>query len=414
MSKQKQLPHYDAVYDMAEATPDPLEADEKRIEDEIAAEFGADGESEWIVTVKQVNPLTKKQDTCFKMSPGELPGLFDRLKNEYGPGEYRAYVTRNGELKRNLAYRIAKPLASAAMQSAPSQISDLGRLLERQTEMIANLVRGGTPSPAPAPDPMAMFSSMMTALAGAKEMFSQPPAPQTNIKEFIEIITLAKDLTGDNGGGGKGVIDLLSELVRSPIAEEIAGQLKQERQTTQQLIARPVPPKPSPQIAPTQNTAPVPELFQFLDQATIAQLKSQTDFLVTRAAANSDPNLYAEILCDILPIEMIGAFFQRDDLMQSLVYLNPVVGQYPQWFEEMREAVNHILTAEADAEDNDADAMPPEINVPKREAGNSAALNTNGDTLRRGGGESDARNNAPVDARGKNKPGGARKGKGAH
>lgn len=413
MSKQKQLPHYDAVYDMAEATPDPLEADEKRIEDEIAAEFGADGESEWIVTVKQVNALTKKQDTCFKMSPGELPGLFDRLKNEYGPGEYRAYVTRNGELKRNLAYRIAKPLASATMQPAPSQISDLGRLLERQTEMIANLVRGGTPSPAPAPDPMAMFSSMMTALAGAKEMFSQPPAPQTNIKEFIEIITLAKDLTGDNGGG-KGVIDLLSELVRSPIAEEIAGQFKQERQTPQQLIARPVPQKSTTMIKPPQNNAPVPELLQFLDQATIAQLKSQIDFLVTRAAANSDPNLYAEMLCDILPVEMISTFFERDDLMPSLTYLNPAVGQYPQWFEEMREAVNHILTADGDAEDNDADAMPPEINVPKREAGNAAALNSHGDTLRRGGREGDAGNNAPVDARGKNKPGGARKGKGAH
>ena len=398
---QKQIPHFDGVIDMEMTPEDQLAADEQKIQDEIYSEFLADDKSEWIVTVNKVNPQTKKQQTCFKMSPGELPGLFERLRDEFGPGEYRAYVSKNGKVTRNLGYDIAAPIKKPETQT-PSQLSDLGRILERQTEMIANLVRGGNANaPAPA-DPLAMFTAMMGALGQAKEFFA-PAQTQggSSIKDFMEMLAFAKEIVADGGGGGRNAIDLAAEFFKSPIAGELAEQFRAQRTAPQiaenprpvaQLTARPVPASPTPGApAPQAPASPMPEILASLDQATLTQMKQQVDFWVTRAAKDSDPNLYAELFCDTIPLEFVAFFINRPDLMEAITFLNPAAAQYLVWFAELREAINHILTAEGDGDDKDGEAAEnPDVFEPIRQP---AAVHPNGDSIGAGGGGGDVGDN---------------------
>ena len=159
MANQRQIA-YDGVLD-AEYEENKLADDEAKIEQEILSEFSADGEqAEWRVVVKKVSEKTKKQDTCFIMSPDELPGLFERLKNEFGPGQYRAYVQRNGQTKRNLGYSIAKPMEGPLFPQQQSPIAEISRLIERQNEQLANIFSRGTPAAAPTADPFQQMAAI--------------------------------------------------------------------------------------------------------------------------------------------------------------------------------------------------------------------------------------------------------------
>lgn len=391
---QRQIPHFDGVIDMEMTPEDQLAADEQKIQDEIYSEFLADDKSEWIVTVNKVNPQTKKQQTCFKMSPGELPGLFERLRDEFGPGEYRAYVSKNGKVTRNLGYDIAAPLKKADAQM-PSQIGEIANLIARQNEQLANIMRG---TPAAPVDPMAMFTGMMGAIASMKEVFATPQANNagSSIKDFMEMLAFAKEIVADGGGGGRSAFDLAAEFLKSPIAGELAEQFKAQRGNAippsaplPQLTARPIPAQ-SPAPMPPQ-TSPMPEILASFDQATLAQMKQQVDFWVSRAAKDSDPGLYAELLLDTLPVEFAAFFINRPDLMEAVAFLNPAASQYPQWFAELRDAVNHILTAEGDAEDKDGEAAEnSHVFEPIRQP---AAVHPNGDPIGAGGSGSDVGDN---------------------
>lgn len=403
---QRQIPHFDGVIDMEMTPEDQLAADEQKIQDEIYSEFLADDKSEWIVTVNKVNPQTKKQQTCFKMSPGELPGLFERLRDEFGPGEYRAYVSKNGKVTRNLGYDIAAPIKKTDAQM-PSQIGEIANLIARQNEQLANIMRG---TPAAPVDPMAMFTGMMGAIASMKEVFAapQPANAGSSIKDFMEMLAFAKEIVADGGGGGRSAFDLAAEFLRSPIAGELAEQFKAQRSAPQSPVISPsrameIPalkgPITSTAQSPVISASPMPEILAEFDQATLAQMKQQVDFWVSRAARDCDPGLYADLLLDTLPTDFAANFIGRPDLIDGLAFLNPAVTQYLAWFGEFRAAVLNILT-DGDGGDDKGGAVAESNNV-SNQSGKSSAIGPDGNTIGPGRGGSDAGDHVAPRQRGK-------------
>ena len=375
-----------------------LMADREKEEAEIAAEFTQDHDAtKWKVKVCKIDDKTKDWEDCFYCTPEDFP-ILERLRKEHGPGVYRALVYRNGKIHRNMKYRVAPKVQPPENSFQGSPISDIAKLIERQNEQIANIMQRGNPAPVAAPDPVAQMGAMMTVMLQMKELMPAP-APATGVKDFIELLSVAKELSGD-GGNGKGVMDVLAELVKSPIAGEIADQFRAQRQSAPvdggTIRARQIPP------AQIVRQAPPTQLLANLDQPTLAMLKSRVDFWIAKAAKNSDPGLYAEVLLDDFSPEMVAGLVAHPELWPSIVALNPLAGQYQQWFAEFFEAVNQLLTSgeELEQDADDADESP---DVPSGTI-QAATSNPNVDPGRGSGGSGDAGNHAPVSPRGKKKP----------
>jgi hypothetical protein len=403
---QAQIPNFIDV----ESERDTLAEEERRVEDDILREFNADGqEVEWRIVVKKIDDKTKKQETCCHITPDELPGLFEYLKNEYGPGSYRAYVIRNGVTKHNLGYSIAKPLARPAGASHESAlVPQIARLIERQNEQIAQMTRGAPPAPAAPPfDPMAMMTSVLAALSQAKELFAPPPQSGgggSTLKDFMEMWSVAQEMAQDRGGGSTAG-EIFREFLKSPIAGELADAMRQQRVTGQRqaavaAAASPVAaiaargaPGAAPQMAmqyPAPSSAPIaenggeglPADLAELGDAEKAMLKGAVDYWVARADSGSNPGLYAELALDNYPVEVIRAVLLRPDLRQVAIGLNPRAAEQWDWFAEMIEEIRSLLTqAENDAH------LGGDVQQPGSQA---AASPPSVDPVRQGGGRGDA------------------------
>ncbi len=331
-----------------------------------------------------------------QVGPDKFP-IEDRLQKIHKGGHFIAMLFKNGKIWKNKTYRVEAP-SDAPRLEAPSQIADIARLIAQQNEQIANIMQRGTPAATPPVDPIAQMGAMMTVMLQMKELMPAP-APATGVKEFIELLSVAKELAGD-GGSGKGVMDVLAELVKSPIAGEIADQFRAQRQSAPveggTIRATPIPP------AQIVRQPPPTQLLANLDQPTLAMLKSRVDFWIGKAQKNSYPELYAEVLIDDFPPEMVAGLISHPELWPSIMALNPLAGQHQQWFAEFFEAVNRLLTGEGEPEQETDDAdESPDVSSGKIQA---ASPNPHVDPGRGSGDSGDAGNHAPVSPRGKKKP----------
>ncbi len=352
-----------------------------------------------------------QQSFVEQVGPDKFP-IEPRLQNLHKGGHFRAILFKNGTIWRNKTYRVEPP-AGAEKSEAPSQISEIARLIAQQNEQIANMLQRGAPMSAPV-DPMAMFTGMMAALAQAKEFFTPQNAGGANsLKDFMEMLAFAKELVADGQGGGRSAVDLAAEFLKSPIAGELAEQFKAQRaalpnQPPQTLIAGNPPqraPTPAAQMAALKEAAApeMPEILRALDQATLDQLRAQVNFWIGRAQANSDPGLYADLLLDTAPPGMVEIVLARPDVMELLRFFNPAVEHYRPWFDAM---LTFVLDAATELEPltNAGDAAHGANHVSPGEQG-AASLTIDGNPVGAGGNRSDVSDNVAARKGRKIKPG---------
>ena len=402
---------YDEIIDTV-AEENKLADDNEAVEKEIMTEFDSDGsEVEWRVKVKKVNQRTKKQETCFFMSPDELPELFDRLKREFGPGHYRAFVLRNNQVYRNLGYDIAAPIPAAI--GAPSQITDISNMISHQNEQIASMMSGNSPGTVQ-PDPMAQMTAMVGMMVQMKD-FLKPATPPNNFKDFLEMLQVAKEIQGDAQTTGKTVMDVLGDLVNSPIAQEMADQFKHQRSlpAPQSRINQAVASEPAvnlefsnekqlqenPQSSGdnASSGANTPEILAFLDTQTIQQIKTQILVWVDRAKANSDPALYAELALDTFPVDFIQQFLGRSDIKETIIHLVPAAESQWGWFEELTQHIDFMLTDDQDAGDKLEEINQNMANVPfEPDTVKSTPLDPDGNSVGESRSKSDVGNNERI------------------
>lgn len=345
-----------------------------------------------------------------QVGPDKFP-IEERLQNLHKGGHFRAILFKNGIIWKNKTYRVEPPSTPAPV-APPSQIGEIADLIARQNEQLTNIMQRGGPSAAPQ-DPVAMMTAMMAAMVQMKE-FLTPAQSQggSSIKDFMEMLAFAKEIVSDGGGGGRSAFDLAAEFLRSPIAGELAEQFRSQRTTPQTPGISPpraleIPALKGPMTATAMGQSPgilpppMPEILGSFDQATLAQMKGQVDFWVTRAARGSDPGLYAELLLDTLPVEFAASFINHPQLMEAITHLNPAAAPYLQWFVGLKDAVNHILTDDGEEAEKSGEAAES-LDVSRSSA---PAVNPHGNTVGPGRGGSDIGDHVATGQRGKNKPG---------
>ena len=277
----------------------------------------------------------------------------DDLRDVYNGGEFRLYVSKNGTLLKIIKVLVEPGLAKKepadAAASAPDVASvvreEISRALPRQREPA---------SAAPAPFDLSALPAIITAIAGAITALRPPPPPpvpvvapagadpNAMINMLLKGMDIMKDIKESSGGDGepKTLMGLMSDLIRSPMAQAAVAAMAQPQPATPKL------PAPRPQQPQQPTAAPEPPASTQEPTNMFAMYLSQ---LVKKAEAGSDPTLYAELILDQLPDEtIIELLNKKPSTMDFLIATVPQVANHRQWFETLVEVVARAFEDDAE------------------------------------------------------------------
>lgn len=333
-----------------------LETEDEEIELDILSEMNAaPGDTTYSYRVGRITGASSKgagEPILFKGDGTDVDKIYDRLRDEYGDGKYRIRIMKNGRMWKRFDMAIELPKTTARNPMAAPQ-SDMAAVLaaieksnERTLQLIERLAQRD-PLPATAPDnSLAMIDRVISIV----QKINPPRPPDDMAAKSVELILKGMDLADRAGGGReKGMFDLVSDLLQSPLLAKIA-----EGTQTPQIALPPRLPnrqviKPTPQ-ANGKDTPPAPEPTQ--EQMAAAQAQQMRNIVVmlnTRALHGSSFETYAEWAFDSLPPPLIMQLLAQPDPYQVLLAVAPEIAPQEQWFksliDDLRELVNDANAA---------------------------------------------------------------------
>lgn len=308
----------------------------------VTSEFDAD-ENDVTLKIKfhRVHAQKGKRAWLFDILPSELP-VMDRLRDNYGDGTYEASVFKNGTLYRKFQFDIERPKfpVNEQRQNGNSEISTvlaaIAQQNERQFQQLKELMMTKQVAPVTASfDPFAMMTSMMAAMAQMKNLVATPQqggmADQMTL--FLKGVEVAKELGG--GGGEKGLMDILSDLIKSPIVENAIASYASPVPTTPALPRPANPNQPQVTAQPTEGQKVNPQNIV---------VKQYINMLVDKAARQSDTDLYADFILDNVPENIIREHLAKETIIEDLSLIDPRVAQHAEWFKSLRDSIMVALT----------------------------------------------------------------------
>jgi len=339
---------------------------EKTIDEElksIFSEFGGDdNDVVFKIRVSRVMKDQGQEEICFYCIPAELP-IFERIKNEYGPGMYKIVVFRNNLKFKNRTLNIAAQLKQPVTKPESGEnmaaiLATMAEMQQRNFEQMQNLIamQSRIAQPAPAQQQTSLVE-LVTALSQLNGIMPKP-SENNSMDMLFKGMELMKDFAGDAGGGReKGLYDMLIEA-----AKTFGGPIVEMAKTTTAALPQPgaqqpggvaVPPgavmyTPPGQPGQLENAPPMAVQTEQVKQSEVDQmgmmLTMQVNNLVNQAAAGKDPALYADLIIDNMSEAQIREFLGQPDLKAFLVSINPNVSNYWPWFEKLQSEVMAGLT----------------------------------------------------------------------
>lgn len=336
---------------------DPLEIDaggagvaelEEDVDEELAQlrqELGEDLNRTRIVVHRVVQNGDPQR--CFSCPFSQF--YSDSIREQWGAGTYSYMVYVGNKLRTRGRISFAEPLAPPAPSTpASSPARDEARSLAdveirfeqrlereqaRHFEML-KLLTGNRPQL----DPLQMQQQLLQMLATVKELTggSSGGADRSSIELFLEGVKMAQKF----GGGGEGGTDW-GAIVASVV--EGAKALAHEQARAPRALSAPA----SSGAAPPP-TAPASSDQE--DEDMMGKLTKALQFLVRKAQAGANAELYADVAIDnigelpefVQPIVL--DYLKRDDCLERLIKLEPSVAQHREWFTQLVAEIRRVLS----------------------------------------------------------------------
>lgn len=376
----------------------------------MIAELGGSANAK--VTVHRVNK-NRTQSYVFACTPEEFS--LDTLRDQYGGGDFRLYITRNGQLIKggNRAISVEPrhvPMASQSIEApAAGGLAELTAIMrEFQAQQLAMMQAIARPpaSPFAGMDIPAVISAVTAAIS----VLRPPPAPMPPpaqvvdqsdraINMLLKGIELAKDLNS-GGGGERSMFDFALEAMKSPVvaaAVQAAGQppapQHQPQRPPQQRLPNPQAPQPpvvshAKHSAPVQTQPPASPMQPTPVPHPPSPIVKYMALLTAKAAAGADASLYAEMVLDNLDDEtIIGLLNREPNPLDALMADYPPANDHREWFESLIATIAAAYeddgTGDGEGDGDDADDVPESgasIGVGRHAPGDSAEIIPGGDS----------------------------------
>jgi len=305
----------------------------------------------------------KNLSFLFRTNPDEMTGgeIMERCRDNYGTGDYRVHIRDGARIVKNAPFSVEAKKEPDPAQAAGNSNMELITIMQSSNQNMMAMFQTtmaafaeafkGNQNQTPAIDPVAMQQSMIQSVAALKSMSEPKDESKSAVDMFVQGITLAKDLSPKDGEtNSSDILVKALEMFGGPMAEMAKANLPGQS----------VPGLPAPETAPNPMAPPQPTGDPQADADAKREyemgiqkivLKQQLQFLLRQAAANKDPELYAELLLDQAGEERVLAFVGQENAIDQLISLNGEVQNYRGWFEQLREAILE-LTAPDDASEN--------------------------------------------------------------
>lgn len=326
----------------------------------MTSEFGADKmDAEFAIKVYRVIEGKGELAWLFACVPSELP-IMQKLQDDFGGGRFEVRIYKNKKIFRRIPVVVSPPLKSK--EPVPPPQNDLTALVnaiatqqERQFNQLKEtlLQIAGRNTAAP-PDTMAMMGAMMGAMTQMKDFLAPAQNNSASISpdKMIDVLMKGMEIGRDSGGGGGGetnFLDIVKTALTSPLLLSAATQAVRPPATNPVSF-------PAPQIPGKTNANPVKITQPVETNKMNPIIQKNLNMLVTKAENDADPILYAEFILDNVPESMVRDFILRDNLIEELNKINPKVEQHKEWFLQLRNHIQAVLTGEGEGEDDSEDA----------------------------------------------------------
>lgn len=334
--------------------------------DNVLAEIGQ--ETQAAITVKRTKYANGKpcprEEFIYKTTPSAFD--IEDLRDAYGGGEFRLYISRNGKLWRNLPVAIAAPIKP---QEPPRQDnSDMKEFMREMTQrmeaqqnqmlqMVMTVLQSRSDSTAQSTDPVVMMNALMQNMLHMKEFLGTQSTGETSAKEQMEYllkgIELAKELNAGGEGNEDNAFSLLKETLRT-----FGGPIQRMVESTQKKIDAQTTRKPEQGNGAMDTAYPAntqsPVTGEEPDRMAMA-LRPHLQFLKAQAAKEKDPAFYAEVILDQIPDVYFPQFVEylsRPDLVDRLIQADPQIQAYRGWFESLRQHIVQIVNEDGTEEEH--------------------------------------------------------------
>lgn len=319
---------------------------------------GLAGASQAKITVYRI---VKNQQPAYVFECDPSSFSLDDLRDKYNGGEFRLYVSKNGQLWRNMRVFV-EPRQTSGHHEPPAPSTQMGEILSvmrdgfaQQAQAIrdtsANRVGiGGMFQGADIPAIISAAAAAITALRPPMP----PPAAESSVDKALDMFMRGMEIANgmrDSAPGDSSIGGMLREVLKSPVMAAAVQQMATPPQVPQQRL--PNPQAISHAKTPQPPAPPAPQQPQETDM-----LAYYLGFLSSKAANGADAELYAELVLDNLSDEQLDTLLaQGDSLIDHFVTLCPAVGNHREWFAKLIASVRSAMTDEPD------DSQPGVINA---------------------------------------------------
>lgn len=339
--------------------------------DSVISEFAGEKELSAKVKVYRVEKGEGKMGWVFDCLPAELP-ILERVRDEYGPGDYVSRLYIGSKLKKVFPFTIAAPMRAGLGQMQKQASGDVGALAEvikQSMDSFKELIVQNN-APQTQPSMLEMQTHFMTQMVSMKEMFGGGESKGSGVKDLREMMLLVEDLRGEkHDSEPKTIFDNLGELIDKALpalthAVEVGSSSRQ---------AKP---------AAIQQTSTDQKGEQ--EKMSLA-MKMQLGILCKMAAKNADPLTYANLILDQsdeAQLAQLVKFLESENWLENLTKVNGSVAKYPVWFGELKKELFAEVFSELDQGAQGGDTSEEIIDKKPEIEGNNvrtASENTNDD-----------------------------------
>ncbi len=238
--------------------------------------------------------------------------------------------------------RTAPPVPIVQPSLSPEAITKM--ITDGIGASMANIVPMLRQSEAPAVDPMAMLTQVMTLAKLMTPPAAVPVDPLDQMRKMAEITALMNEGREPAATGKAGTNDVIITMI-DKFGPAFAAVLSNQQGA-----------QPQQQMQPQLN-APQPE-EQDVNAIMQMKLKMGLAFLVQQCVAGGLPETYAEVVLDSVPEETIDVWTKDDAAIQNTVnelsQLDPNVKAHEVWFIALMKSCREMLTADPESPQGDA------------------------------------------------------------
>jgi hypothetical protein len=320
----------------------------------------------------------------------------DNIARKYGPGKYRVRGRRSdGTWTPQRTIEISPVSVLKTEHTAPGAasggVADVLAILrdqknresEKVKEWLIPLVTVLAPGLLEmfrglfARKPDSSLTEMVAALQGMKALADPPKEsdPLRQLDQMTAMIERVRGILPEKESTGSTWVDLVRDVAKEsgPILSGLISMRAAQQAPVQHVpfttapqppmqpavITRVQPQQPATVSAPASAEAPAPQETQTTQEnpmlALLGWLRNQLPMLTAKAAANSDPGLYAELLLDNLPQgadpQLIHMWLSKPEWWDMLKGVYPPMEPYRGWFTQMRDALIESVAEELREQD---------------------------------------------------------------